>query len=73
MSEYQYYEFVAVDRPLSQAQQGQLRAVSTRARISASSFVNEYQWGDLKADPRAWMGNGTSTRSGTWRTGARTR
>ena len=55
MSEYQYYEFVAVDRPLTAAQQGELRALSTRARISASSFVNDYQWGDLKADPRKWM------------------
>jgi hypothetical protein len=29
--------------------------LSTRARITASSFVNDYQWGDLKGDPRAWM------------------
>ena len=55
MSEYQYYEFVAVDRPLTPAQQGELRALSTRARITASSFVNDYQWGNLKGDPRAWM------------------
>ncbi len=49
MSEYQYYEFVAVDRPLTPAQQGELRAVSTRGRITSSSFVNDYQWGDLRA------------------------
>jgi hypothetical protein len=55
VSEYQYYEFVAIDRPLTAAEQAQLRAVSTRGRISASSFVNDYQWGDLKADPRRWM------------------
>lgn len=55
MSEYQYYEFVAIDRPLTVAEQAELRAVSTRGRISASSFVNDYQWGDLKADPREWM------------------
>jgi hypothetical protein len=55
MSEYQYYEFVAVDRPLTAKQQDELRAVSTRGRISSSSFVNDYQWGDLKADPRVWM------------------
>ena len=24
-------------------------------RISSSSFVNDYQWGDLKSDPRVWM------------------
>jgi len=55
MSEYQYYEFVAVDGPLTSEQQGELRALSTRGRISSSSFVNDYQWGDLKADPREWM------------------
>lgn len=56
MSEYQYYEFVAIDQPLTAAQQRELRAVSTRGRISPSSFVNDYEWGDLKADPRDWMG-----------------
>src|SRR6266550_2088332 len=55
MSEYQYYEFVAVDKPLTSTQQQELRAISTRARISTSSFVNDYQWGDLKADPRDLM------------------
>jgi hypothetical protein len=55
VSEYQYYEFVAVDRPLTTAEQRELRSVSTRGRISASSFVNEYEWGDLKADPDEWM------------------
>ena len=55
MSEYQYYEFVAVDRPLTPDEQRELRAVSTRGRITASSFVNDYQWGDLKADPHRWM------------------
>lgn len=55
MSEYQYYEFVAVDRPLTSTLQRELRALSTRARITSSSFVNDYQWGDLKGDPREWM------------------
>jgi hypothetical protein len=55
MSEYQYYEFVAIDRPLTQKQQAELRAISTRAQITSSSFVNEYEWGDLKADPRVLM------------------
>jgi hypothetical protein len=55
MSEYQYYEFVAIDRPLTANQQDELRAVSTRGRITSSSFINDYQWGDLKADPRVWM------------------
>jgi hypothetical protein len=52
MSEYQYYEFAAIDRPLSVEEQADLRAISTRALITPTSFVNHYEWGDLKADPR---------------------
>ncbi|MEV0398090.1 hypothetical protein [Polymorphospora rubra] len=55
MSEYQYYEFVALDQALTAKQQGELRAVSSRGRITSSSFVNDYQWGDLKADPAKWI------------------
>ncbi len=55
MSEYQYYEFRAIDRPLDAAEQAELRALSTRARITAAGFVNHYEWGDLKADPRHLM------------------
>jgi hypothetical protein len=55
MSEYQYYEFHAVDRPLTKQQMQELRAVSTRATITATRFVNEYHWGDLKGDPDRWM------------------
>jgi hypothetical protein len=52
MSEYQYYEFLAIDRPLSREEQDELRALSTRARITATSFTNEYQWGNFRGDPR---------------------
>ncbi|MFS8068561.1 MAG: hypothetical protein ACMG6S_19550 [Byssovorax sp.] len=55
MSEYQYYEFVAIDRPLTTKQMAELRAISTRAEITSSRFQNEYQWGDLKADPAKLM------------------
>jgi hypothetical protein len=55
MSEYQYYEFQAIDRPLSERERRQLRSCSTRATIGSTRFVNHYEWGDLKADPRAWM------------------
>jgi hypothetical protein len=51
MSEYQYYEFLALDRPLTEKQRAELRSISTRAEITATRFVNEYQWGDLKGDP----------------------
>lgn len=55
MSEYQYYEFAAVEQPLTPQQQAELRALSTRATITATGFVNEYHWGDLKGDPLDWM------------------
>ena len=55
MSEYQYYEFQALDRPLTQKQISELRAYSSRAQITPSSFVNEYNWGDFKGDERQWM------------------
>ncbi|RSM42089.1 hypothetical protein DMA12_22895 [Amycolatopsis balhimycina DSM 5908] len=55
MSEYQYYEFVAIDRPLDDGEQAAVRSLSTRARISSTSFVNEYHWGDFKGDPRRLM------------------
>lgn len=51
MSEFQYYEFQAIDRPLSAAEQAALRAISTRARITSNGFTNTYEWGDLKANP----------------------
>ncbi|MFO1293508.1 MAG: hypothetical protein U1F07_10590 [Rubrivivax sp.] len=45
MSEYQYCEFAAIDRPLTAAEMARLRQVSTRGQISASGFVNHYEWG----------------------------
>jgi hypothetical protein len=44
MSEYQYFEFRAIDRPLDDRQMRELRAVSSRAVITPTSFTNEYQW-----------------------------
>lgn len=55
MSEYQYYEFQAIDRPLTEREMTELRAHSTRARITPTSFVNEYSWGSFKGDADAWM------------------
>jgi hypothetical protein len=55
LSEYQYYEFQAIDRPLTEADRQALRALSTRARITATSFTNSYEWGDFKGDPARLM------------------
>jgi len=55
VSEYQYYEFLAIDRPLDERQLAEVRALSTRARITATTFVNEYHWGDFRGDPSRMM------------------
>jgi hypothetical protein len=55
MSEYQYYEFRAVDRPLDDRQMRELRAVSSRAVITPTSFTNEYNWWAFKGSPDKWM------------------
>jgi len=48
MSEYQYYEFLTIDRPLTAKEMTELRALSTRATITPVSFTNKYNWGDFK-------------------------
>ncbi len=55
MSEYQYYEFQAVDRRLTAKEMDELRFRSTRARITPTSFINDYAWGSFKGDDDAWM------------------
>jgi hypothetical protein len=55
MSEYQYYEFLAIDRPLTEGEMAELRALSTRAVITSVSFTNHYNWGDFKGDPNKLM------------------
>jgi DNA-binding MarR family transcriptional regulator len=59
MSEYQYYEFLAVDRPLTAAEQAEVRQLSARARITAGlspaqlardSFVTPQSTADLVAN-----------------------
>ncbi len=55
MSEYQYYEFRVVDRPLTSREMASLRAISSRARITSTSFVNTYNYGNFRGDPQALM------------------
>ncbi len=55
MSTYQYYEFQAIDRPLTAKEMSELRTYSSRARISPTSFVVDYAWGSFKGDEEAWM------------------
>ena len=50
MSEYQYYEFLALDRRLTDKEMKEIRTVSSRAEITPTSFANEYNYGDFKGD-----------------------
>lgn len=51
MSEYQHYQF-AVDEPLTDGQLAEIRALTTRARLTRHSFVNTYGWGGFKGNAR---------------------
>jgi hypothetical protein len=55
MSEYQYYEFRALDRSLTSVELKQLRALSSRAEITSTSFVNTYNFGSFRGDPEKLM------------------
>ena len=53
MSEYQYYDFRAINRPLTSAQRAELGRISTRAKISSTRFTNFYTFGDFRGKPVA--------------------
>ena len=55
MSEYQYYEFQAIDQPLTARQMAAVRQYSSRAEITPRSFVNEYHWGNFRGDVRRFL------------------
>ncbi|MFV2123631.1 hypothetical protein ACFHWS_03645 [Micromonospora sp. LOL_013] len=55
MSEYQYYDFRAIDRPLDEQQMAELRTLSTRAEITRTSFTNVYHFGNFGGDPLAMV------------------
>lgn len=48
MSEYQYYEFQAVDRPLTGTEMAELRALSTRAQDHADTAPKRLSLGQLQ-------------------------
>ncbi|MEW6745108.1 MAG: hypothetical protein AB1486_20325 [Planctomycetota bacterium] len=55
MSEYQYYEFQAIDRPLTAQEQAALRNYSSRATITSSRFQVDYSWGEFRGNAPEWM------------------
>jgi hypothetical protein len=51
MSEYQRYEFMTIDRPLTRAELDAVNALSSHIEASSTHAVIEYHWGDFKHDP----------------------
>ncbi len=47
MSEYHYYEFVAIDKPLTLTQMAELRSRSSRTRITQISLVTDRHGGRI--------------------------
>src|SRR5947207_179346 len=51
MSEYQRYEFMTSDRPLTRAQLDAVNNLSSHIEASSTHAVIEYHWGNFKHDP----------------------
>lgn len=51
MSEYQRYEFMTIDRPLTSKQLDAVNALSSHIAASSTHALIEYHWGDFKHDP----------------------
>jgi hypothetical protein len=51
MSEFQYYEFQTIDRPLTDEEQADIRKLSSRVEPTAHQAIFTYSFGDFRADP----------------------
>ena len=51
VSEYQRYEFMTIDRPLTRAQLDEVNELSSHIEASSTHALIEYHWGDFKHDP----------------------
>lgn len=52
MSEYQYYEFQALDRPLTNADQSFIQGLSSRVELTATNARFVYNYGDFSSNPK---------------------
>src|SRR5437016_4976192 len=51
MSEYQRYEFMTIERPLTGEQLDAVNGLSSHIEASSTHALIEYHWGDFKHDP----------------------
>jgi hypothetical protein len=52
MSEYQYYEFQAIDRPLTEKEQSYIASLSSRVVLTPRSAIFTYSFGDFRGDAK---------------------
>jgi hypothetical protein len=50
MSEYQYYEFQAIDRPLTDQEINKVRSLSSRATVTPRQAIFTYSYSDFRGD-----------------------
>jgi hypothetical protein len=51
MSEYQYYEFQAIDRPLTPKEQAEIKELSSRVKLTPTQAIFLYNYGDFRNKP----------------------
>ncbi|MEM7727003.1 MAG: hypothetical protein AAF208_11630 [Cyanobacteria bacterium P01_A01_bin.45] len=56
MSEYQYYEFLALDKPLTAAQKADIEKISSRGEVTSNQAKFVYNYGDFRGDPQEVLG-----------------
>lgn len=56
MSEYQFYEFRSIDRPLTTEEQQEIGRWSSRARVTSTGATFVYYHGDFRNDPKRIVG-----------------
>ncbi len=53
MSEYQYYEWQTIDRPLTASEQREVNGLSSHMdTVTSAQAIVTYSWGDFKHDPQ---------------------
>ncbi len=51
MSEYQYYEFQRIDRPLTAQEQAEIKELSIRVQLTPTGAIFLYNYGNFRSDP----------------------
>jgi hypothetical protein len=52
INEYQYYEWQAIDRPLTREERAAVDRLSSHITVTSTSAWVDYSWGDFKHDPK---------------------